>query len=629
MKRFITLLSIALVAWSCTGGKYGNGIDRAALVARNNPHVTAIDTMAALTVGNGGFAFTVDATGLQTFPELYANGISLGTMSDWGWHELPNVWNYQYDEILDADKLPVNDGGDAADWFAFNPHRLHLGLLGFEGMTAEDISGVDQTLDMWRGIIHSKFNHKGNPVSVETVCDPESDMIAASITSEENLPLMLRFPAPSFGEFDCGFMHNDAFGYHTDLTSQSKVALIRVRLHTSVYFVRVTLNGAYIRQPEEHGFEIVPQKKSWDVTVRFSHEPLTLVADNAKTVKSASEAHWSAWWDKGGVVDFSACTDSRAAELERRVVLSQYLLAVQCTGDAPVQNTGLTYNSHYGKADLQNLWWLEAPSALFGHPEALENILEWYGKVADKAEAASGREGKLGYRWMTYTGIDGIESPVTGCGATIWQQPQLLYFIELLKRSGIDAARYDGLMEGTARYMCDAFDNADDQLEKAYWYFGLKAADFSNSRLLYRAKSLCETIAPDATADALPDFKAFGMLPGSPVVDTLAMKAAPAELNVADASAWDIPAAAMCATRLGDAGKAVELLLADCSANKFLANGHNCQSEKYRCFLPGNGGLLAAVALMCAGWDGCETENPGFPKDGSWNIRWEGINPLP
>lgn len=46
----------------------GARIDRRAVVARHNPHVTKVDTLASLTVGNGRFAATVDATGLQTFP---------------------------------------------------------------------------------------------------------------------------------------------------------------------------------------------------------------------------------------------------------------------------------------------------------------------------------------------------------------------------------------------------------------------------------------------------------------------------------------------------------------------------------------------------------------------------------
>jgi hypothetical protein len=38
---------------------------------------------------------------------------------------------------------------------------------------------------------------------------------------------------------------------------------------------------------------------------------------------------------------------------------------------------------------------------------------------------------------------------------------------------------------------------------------------------------------------------------------------------------------------------------------------------------------LSAVAMMCAGFDGNTTENPGFPKDGNWRVRWEGLRKLP
>jgi hypothetical protein len=65
-------------------------IDRLALVNRNNPHVQEIEELSSLSVGNGNFAFTVDATGMQTFPEAYANGVPLGTQAQWGWHSFPN-----------------------------------------------------------------------------------------------------------------------------------------------------------------------------------------------------------------------------------------------------------------------------------------------------------------------------------------------------------------------------------------------------------------------------------------------------------------------------------------------------------------------------------------------------------
>jgi hypothetical protein len=39
--------------------------------------------------------------------------------------------------------------------------------------------------------------------------------------------------------------------------------------------------------------------------------------------------------------------------------------------------------------------------------------------------------------------------------------------------------------------------------------------------------------------------------------------------------------------------------------------------------------LLTAVAMMCAGWDGCSQPlNPGFPQDGRWDVRWEGLQKM-
>lgn len=67
-KLFYSLLAVALAA---CGSEKQAPIDREALVARNNPRVSAFDSLASLSVGNGEFAFTVDATGLQTFRNVF------------------------------------------------------------------------------------------------------------------------------------------------------------------------------------------------------------------------------------------------------------------------------------------------------------------------------------------------------------------------------------------------------------------------------------------------------------------------------------------------------------------------------------------------------------------------------
>lgn len=90
---------------------------------------------------------------------------------------------------------------------------------------------------------------------------------------------------------------------------------------------------------------------------------------------------------------------------------------------------------------------------------------------------------------------------------------------------------------------------------------------------------------------------------------------------------WDYPMTAMTAARLSEPKVAVEALLMTVEKNRYLANGHNWQRPNLPCYLPGNGGLLYAVALMAGGWKGAPRSSaPGFPADGSWTVRHEGLN---
>ena len=69
---------------------------------------------------------------------------------------------------------------------------------------------------------------------------------------------------------------------------------------------------------------------------------------------------------------------------------------------------------------------------------------------------------------------------------------------------------------------------------------------------------------------------------------------------------------------MGMPDKAIDALLMPIRTNTYLPNGHNYQDQRLRLYLPGNGGLLSAVALMC-------TEN-SFPK--TWKVKWEGMKKM-
>jgi hypothetical protein len=84
------------------------------------------------------------------------------------------------------------------------------------------------------------------------------------------------------------------------------------------------------------------------------------------------------------------------------------------------------------------------------------------------------------------------------------------------------------------------------------------------------------------------------------------------------------------AARLGEPECAVDALLLDTPKNHFGRNGHNYQRPGLTIYLPGNGGLLYAAAMMAAGWDGAPNKPaPGFPDNGQWQVRYEGLRRAP
>jgi hypothetical protein len=87
---------------------------------------------------------------------------------------------------------------------------------------------------------------------------------------------------------------------------------------------------------------------------------------------------------------------------------------------------------------------------------------------------------------------------------------------------------------------------------------------------------------------------------------------------------------AMCAARLGEPEKAIDALLLDTPKNHYGINGHVYQRPGLTIYLPGNGGLLYATAMMAAGWDGApDKPAPGFPDNGQWVVRSEGLRRAP
>ncbi|MFC2138820.1 hypothetical protein ACFLTE_11650 [Bacteroidota bacterium] len=679
------------------------------MINRHNIIVEGVDTLSALSVGNGNFTFTTDLTGLQTFYKDYENGIPLGTQSNWGWHTIPNTEGFQLNEtqlIFDSRgrEIPFlhkfRDGHQAkvGNYFRENPHRLHLGMIGLvitkkDGsiININDIKNAKHELNLWEGKITSEFKINNTPVKVEVYCHQELDMISAKIESQ----LIMDGQISVQWDFSYGVPENTHPGYnfsvpekHTSLivNNSGKDALILHKLDNDQYFVKIQWQTpAKLIHKESHQYILTPEIES--NTLKFSclFSPNSVekkLPDFESTTINNIDA-WKNFWKSGGAVDFSECLDSRAKEIERRIVLSQYLSKIQCSGNLPPAETGLTYNSWYGKFHLEMHWWHAAHFPVWNRPEYLAGQMDYYFHIRNKAKKTAEEQGFKGIRWPKMVDPDGQDSPSNVGTYLIWQQPHFIYFAEQLyqaQSSNEIMQKYIDLVFETAEFMADfpVYDSINNlynlvpplipaqehwsrettmnpPFELAYWYWGLSTAQQWRKRLNLPDNEKWEKVrnnlpspvfidsiymgignAPDSytNPENMRDHPmvlgSLGILPEWDKIDQQIMKNT---LNVImdkwnwpSTWGWDYPMVAMCATRLGEPEIAIEALLMDVQKNTYLKNGHNYQSQRLRIYLPGNGGLLKAIALMCAGWENCEIDNPGFPKDGKWNVKWENLS---
>jgi hypothetical protein len=687
-----------------TAFRRSRAIDRAALVRRHDPLLRKIDPLSPLSVGNGTFAFTADVTGLQTFPAEYEPQMPLCTMSQWGWHTTPRPAGLEGKELrlvpydTHGREVLYHTSGEGQkelfDWLRENPHRLHLGRVALllkndrgEEAKPSDITDIEQRLDLWSGIITSRFRVWGEPVTVETAVHPDADILAVSIESNlitrRVLSVRFAFPygSPSMQAADWSSPKR----HRTEDLSHSQGILLRRRLDDDQYFVFIGWAGLASQASEDkdgHDFHLHGLSNSrFDFAIAFSPSPLAGEPPDAASTFDASRKHWARFWNTGGAIELADSRDKRALEIERRVVLSQYLTAIQCSGKLPPQETGLTVNSWYGKFHLEMHWWHAAHFALWGRLPLLENSLGWYETILPSARERARQQGYAGARWPKMASPDGRDSPSPIGPLLIWEQPHPIFYAELCYRSRPNRRtleRYREVVFQTAEFMASyAFYDAKTRryvlgppvipaqenhparetwnptYELSYWRFGLKTAQVWRERLgmkrrpdwdeivaglsrlpvregVYLAHENCPQTYTERNRDHPSMLAAYGVLPGDGVEpETMRRTLAKVlkEWRWDETWGWDYPMTAMTAARLGEGEAAVRALLLETAKNRYLPNGHNYQRPNLPCYLPGNGGLLYAAALMAGGWkDAPRAHAPGFPSDGSWTVRHEGLS---
>lgn len=711
-------------------------IDRRELVDSHNPILTEADRESALTVGNGELAFTADITGLQTLYEEY-DVLPLCTMSQWGWHTRPVSearYSYTLDDLVMTEyddctgrhvaypkkKMPGNE--TVYDWLRENPHRLNLARIGlrYQGreIRGEEITDIRQELKLYEGILESAFLLNGVPCSVKTACHNQGkDMLGFEIESAllgtGDLTVAVRFPYGSSGitasDWDSEELHKtevlesagaETAGYGEGLhktgapdtqTAESGAAdmpatvLLRRQLDRDSYYVGLRANGSIAVEPAHHLAEVKAAGNVLALSVAFGKAEDAAKPENVSEIREASRLGWKDFWEKGGIIRLNRSKDKRAWELERRIILSQYLMAANSSGSRPPQETGLICNSWYGKMHLEMYLWHCAWLPLWGHCELLERSLKWYREHLPEARENAARNGYRGARWPKMIASEGIDCPSAIAPLLVWQQPHIIYMLEMVYHRLNDKAVLEEnwqVVKETADFMADfvVWNQAkkcyeicapvipvqechketevlNPAFEIAYWRETLRIAVKWAERLgrtpdekwnevaehmaeltaadgVYLAHEKCRTTFTEFNQDHPSMLGAYGLI-NDDRIDREVMRNT---LHLVEECweyptlwGWDFALMAMTAVRLEEPETAVSLLLKDTLKNCYLASGNNMQISRkdLPLYLPGNGSLLLAAAVMTAGYEGCDRQTPGFPDNGEWTVEFENIDRLP
>lgn len=702
-------------------------IDRRGLVRRHNPVYTAAHPTAVLTVGNGDIAMSVDVSGLQTFPGFHeivpdprrrvTDGVDglpeqevrdfdvedfqipLRTQCGWAWYrtrttrhlrfkDTESVYETSRGPVPYPDRMGLQRASDpiapehhAGAWFHYNPRRVHLGRLalvdprGGEVQHPSLLTDVRTELDLWSASVHARYTLDGAGVSVVSVADPTADSFAVRVESE----LLARGWGVAW-VFDA--QPDELAPFEVPLEESTSWAAegpgqgrAERRVESTTYVVTIKTSGSLAYRLDR----IVASAGDLphlDVVVAVAPAASASSADLSSfaQVRERAAHWWESYWGEGGAMSFSGSSDQRAQELERRIVLSQYLLAVNCAGSTPPAESGLTYNTWTGKFHLEMHWWHAAQFPLWGRGHLLERSLGWYHGALERARETAARQGYRGARWPKQTDPSAEESPSNIGVFLIWQQPHLIYLLELLHAEGRDERfllRHYPLVEATADFMADFVEERDGAFalpaplvpaqesyladrtttenptfELAYWSWALGRASEWRERLGMPPRADWQRVAAnmcpprvlaDGTYAAVATWPylirkdhpsmlmAAGWLPETDLVDLGVMSATLdavwRDWELQSSWGWDYSVMAMTATRLGDIPRALDALLHPSPKNVFLLNGHNPQMPGFlTVYLPANGGILAAAAHVAAAVRG------GAAPPAGWDIQVEGLD---
>ena len=621
-------------------------------------------------------------------------------MSNWGWHAYPGkeIAHYEqlrlkYYQVGDKRVGYMSDDGGQEELFSdlrVNPHRANLIRIGLqfadddEQTALGNLSHIEQQLDLYHGTIFSSFLYKEERVLVETVCHPELDQISVRIQSKllksRKISVLIAFGYGSHAIEGVDYTKIASHQSHI-VQEDARCWTIERKMDNLNYNVVVDHEKpCSLQHKEDHQWLLFSEDDVLEASFLLLEKGTMQQADPFGKTREAASHYYRHFWEDSAFIDVTQSSDPRSAELERRILLSRYLLAIQCSGIYPPAETGLTCNSWYGKFHLEMHLLHAAHFAIFGQAHLLERSLSYYQDILEGAYERAKSQGYRGARWPKMTDPSGNDSPSSIGTLLCWQQPHPIFYGALLRRTKPDSPILDSWTEvvrATAQFMVD-YVHYDDTLgsyvlgpalipvqenhdplttinptfELSYWRWALaEAIDFLQEKgeqidpkwldvlehlsplptdgEVYLAHQECNDTYGSFAYDHPSLLFCLGLLDTKDVDHAIMSRSLSKVIEnwkLNELWGWDFPLMAMTAARLGQKDLALDLLLMDSPKNTYTLNGHNAQLPKadLPLYLPGNGALLLAIALLAGGWEECGQEKNSYSSQ-DWIFKAEGL----
>ncbi|MBR6437245.1 MAG: hypothetical protein IKS45_12120, partial [Thermoguttaceae bacterium] len=459
---------------------FAEPIDRFAVVSRHA--ITSDAVNLEIPLGNGEFCFNADRTGLQT-----TRG---NTMAHWGWHSFPLPNGFTPADVPATGSFQQGRNkphqGDISYppekealrlWMYENPHRADLGRIRlvrtegnsvFKPIKDSEIQNVRRRYDLWTGLHTTEFQLDGESVRVETLVRMDSDCVCARVESpliaQGKIVIMIDFPYPTIQMAGYTGVFNVPEKHTTRVVTGNTESFVQIQRKVDEFQYTVCVdcaeNSVLQVNPARHELTIEANGNVCEFACAFynglpkiEREPLR----SFEELKSQTAAAWEKFWKSGAAIDLSLSKDSRWMELERRIVLSQYLMRTNSAGSYPPPETGLLGTDPWcGQYHGEMIYWHLAHYALWDRLELSDRALDCYKKNFPVAKALARQLGYDGAQWQKSTGPESRTAPWVGNQVLLWKEPHPIIFAELEYRNRptqTTLERWAEILDETAKYM--------------------------------------------------------------------------------------------------------------------------------------------------------------------------------